>query len=377
MKKNSLPLISAVVWLLSACANFPEVYENVIEGEKIRPFAIRMEPAEAAPGDTVHVTLLLYDAGKDYAISWSLALNFTIDNYSQNEIEDYYLDLDSMAFNTAPGKLEFDFQIPVGGYNPILLSGFIPEVLIPPDELNAEQEKAFEDAGIALGPAGATRHDFTELMDGREDAPASLGALINETIALIRVRAHITSPGFMLDVTKNLTVRYNNRFSSGIYSENVNENPFIKSAALIQVHQAGIEDPDDISAYRADTQYFTNTSSVDTFSIRSGYSYFLMADTSGVAQQYRSRSGILHTEQLWYQWFYTNKTPVSTEWDELITLVDQALDLPVVCLRPPKNKSMREFAINVVVRDWRPEWAIMNSNSIGFASFNGYFKYAD
>ena len=72
--------LAAITIGFIGCAEFPEKYENVIEGEKIRPFAIVMDPPEAAPGDTVSVSLRMYDAGKNYDVEWELCLKYQIDN---------------------------------------------------------------------------------------------------------------------------------------------------------------------------------------------------------------------------------------------------------------------------------------------------------
>ena len=99
-------LIIGLILLFSACSNFPERYENVIEGKKIRPFAIVLEPAEAAPGDTVDVSLHIYDAGKNYSVEWSLQLDYLDYSSTNDRNPANTLDLDSMSIPAAQSDAE-------------------------------------------------------------------------------------------------------------------------------------------------------------------------------------------------------------------------------------------------------------------------------
>src|SRR5687767_2146166 len=78
MQKATKAILLGAAVALTACADFPEKYENVIVGRKIRPFAIVTDPPEAAPGDTVKVELKMYHADKAYAVDWELGLKYQV-----------------------------------------------------------------------------------------------------------------------------------------------------------------------------------------------------------------------------------------------------------------------------------------------------------
>jgi hypothetical protein len=375
--------------LLMSCADFPETYENVIEGQKIRPFATVLNPPEAAPGDTVEVFLHLYDADKEYSAEWTLQLDYTVDNYAYLSSAGKNLNLDSMKIpipdSDADGRLHFRFVVPRGEHNPFYHSPLVPEIQVPAGEISSETRELLESSGIEVAEKGLTSRSLVEYLDERETVPAEFAPLANEMIALIRLNAKIKSEDFELDVDKRLTVRYSNRLESG---GSINSNPALNSIGIITVKKKGINEPEKISGFEADTQYFsTNAASlnsgdplpVDTFLIKKDWSYFLIADTGGAAQRYVSPSGKTHSEHLFYQWFYTNLDETGADWDELIEVGDGDSDpsLPVVTLKVPKDRGMKNFMIRVSVGDWRPEWALLSSTGLAYLEARGYFKYED
>lgn len=388
MQRHSAFLIAAPIFLLAGCADFPEKYENVIEDAKIRPFAIVLDPPEAAPGDTVRASLRLYDAGKSYAVRWSLALKFQIKQGvtgSSFPTATEWLDLDSAGldrYQSADGP-GLAFAIPAGSQNPLRFTGYVPE-LIPESGLSAEEKSALPDIGIGSFASGIKREAMLTALDSHPDLPNGLASLVDGFLAVVQIKAHVTAPGFALDVTKNLTVRYSNRLAAGGLASNVNANPRFDSIGLIHVAAGGLTDAGKIARHASDTVWFAasgrasaDSSRVDTVQVDPADSYFLIA-SDGAAQRYRSPQGGLHREQLFYQWFYTNMDAPGKKWDELIVTVNggRPLDGPVIPIRfPAKAAGLRRFAIRATVGDLRPEWGILSSAGLAFASFQGWIRY--
>ena len=88
------------------------------------------------------------------------------------------------------------------------------------------------------------------------------------------------------------------------------------------------------------------------------YSYFVIAASKDTEQSYRSPKELVHTEDIFYQWFYTNLDDSESDWEDLITFNTEDGDgsLPVVALNIPKDKNMKNFTLRVTARDWRVEW---------------------
>ena len=94
-----------------ACVKFPTPFENIVVGQKIRPFAVVCDPPDGAPGDTVSVRLHYYTPpGKKPAIRWSAALDYGVDSYG-NKFEKRMVDLGPMML-AASLPDSFRFRIP-------------------------------------------------------------------------------------------------------------------------------------------------------------------------------------------------------------------------------------------------------------------------
>ena len=383
MKRITPLLLTTLSLALLACGNFPEKYENVIEDEKIRPLAIILDYPDAAPGDTITADLVMYDAGKDYTIDWELSLNFSVSNYGELGKGDILYDLDAdPATSYDNGRLRLKFVIPTGDNNPLVKSSLVPKVI----ELSDDEREQLENQGFPVTSTGFKTSDLVHYLDAVPSIPAEFTSMIDQMVGLIVLTAKVQSSEFKLDVNKKVSVRYSNRLASGSYVNNVNRNPRLDAMGIISVKAKGMDDSHRIGEFEADTQYFSMNfnnnylalgSIVDTFVIKDEYSYFLMADTAGAAQIYRSPENIEHKEQLFYQWFYTNLDKTNANWEDLIELGgDHGYNgMPVVYLKIPSNKDMHNFTIRSVVRDWRPEWAMLSAAGIGYLEARGYFKY--
>lgn len=360
--------------VLIGCSEFPNKYENVIELEKVRPFAIVLDPPEAAPGDTVRVMLHFHGAGRqDLSIDWQIALDYTVDNYGGAGIEGEIRDLDLMML---PGgdSVSFSFVVPTGADNPILLNRMVPEEI---DGIGSKRELLGTlDAYISAHPDSGI--------------PPSYAPYADQMLAITVLRAKIRTD-IDLDITKRLTVRYSNKVRNAAFN-NTNENPHLDSIAIIRVNKKDLADPDSIRFYQADTQYFRRNAFndsipvnnlVDTFVVGAAHSYFLLADTLGAAQIYRSAPtseyplGQEHSEEMFYQWFYTNMDASGAAWEDLIEIGGDKVvnSIHAIRLKIPENRAMHNFHIRVVVRDYRPEFGVLAAQGVGFLEARGYFKF--
>ncbi len=390
MKKPTQLILLFVALALSRCAEFPEVYENVIEGNKIRPFAIVIDPPEAAPGDTVRVELKLYDAEKKYEVDWELGLKYQVNQGATSsgfptvtEIID--LETGDGKLNPSTDGLAFSVVIPKGSKNPLELTDLSPEVLKIESDITDEEKEELRKLGMTSFENGLKKLDLIGALDSVNTISNKLSPLVDGLVALVQVKAKVSSPGFKLDVTKNLTVRYSNRLESGSYLSNVNRNPVIDSIGFIDVHAAGINHFSKIGSYKADTIFFSTLSEsnpiaihYDTLKVVPGHSYFMIAATRDAEQPYRSPAGETYKEQLFYQWFYTHLDAPESDWEDLITLDNDGrpVDMPVVSVKFPKaSVGLKHFAIRATVGDDRPEWGALVAKGLDYKSVFGYLKY--
>lgn len=379
--------IAASLCLFAGCAEFPETYENVIADGNIRPFAIVLDPPEAAPGDTVQAALKLYDAGKAYTVRWSLALKFQIKqgvtgSSFPTASEWVELDSGSLVTGSASDGLSLGFVIPDGERNPLRLSSYVPS-LFPESDLSAEEKSLLQGLGIESTAGGIPRDTLLAALASRRSLPNGLAPLVDGFLAVLQIKAHVASPGFSVMVTKNLTVRYSNRLAAGAHLSNVNANPRLDSLGFIRVQAAGVTDFDEIREHASDTVFFAASRgeeaarAFDTLKIEPGFSYFLIA-SGATGQAYRSPEGLRHEEQLAYQWFYTDLDAPGMAGSELIGIKKggRPLDGPVVPIRvPAPGKSHRRFAIRATLGDSRPEWGLLSSPGLAYASLYCVFAY--
>lgn len=388
MQRHSTLLIAAPLCLLAGCAEFPEKYENVIEDAKIRPFAIVLDPPEAAPGDTVRAALKMYAAGKPYTVKWSLALKFQVKQSATGSAfptATEWIDLDTDGFDhqaSVEGS-SLAFAIPTGNRNPLRLSGYIAEV-IPESDLSEGERQRLPEIGIESFTGGIPRETLLAALESHPELPNGLATLVDGFLAVVQIKAQVTSPGFVLDVTKTLTVRYSNRLAAGDLVSNVNANPRVDTIGIIHVRAGGVTDFENIGNHASDTVWFAHSPGapaeadrVDTLKVMPGDSYFLIASGGG-GQRYRSPQGREHDEQLFYQWFYTNLDAPDKPWEDLIVTDREGrpLDGPVIPIRfPDKAIGLRRFTIRATVGDSRPEWGILSSPGLAYGSILGLIEY--
>jgi len=366
--QKGFALFSSIFLLMGGCTDFPSKHED-LDGSKIRPLTIILEPPEAAPGDTVQVRLILDKAGENPDISWTFVQDYKIDQYSNFSREARVLDLDPLML---PGGTpdSFSFVVPE---STMLVNSTIPENLVLP---------GMED----IVPEGVTKTFLDSLAKGYDPAVNSLDAilsllnmprrtfnlLVDALIAPTRFHAYVTGR-IEIDVTKQFTVRYSSTFET----KNVNKNPKVKWIRLYEVFEKDLIDGGQIHDFKhvIYTLYSESGAAIqDTIPVLKDHSYFLVADSSDF-QTYTSPAGKTHDEVLFYSWFYKNVDKTGDmDADSLISFPFHPGG-PITSMVPPSDKRMVSFQFYMVVRDWRPEWGLVNSTGGGFSNGQGNFRF--
>jgi hypothetical protein len=363
-----------VLTLMNGCADFLRKEMNVYEDDKLRPFAIIVEPPEAAPGETVSVTIQYYQPdGAQNTILWRAALDFDFDIYGDLETERNYLYLEEIQTIPAPivdenglATQSFSFTVPdstilvstalQGSYD----SSEIPAHLLP--LLGAANDDYITKSEL---DAFFRDTDFDQLYAilPAEDVATIIG--LSEIFACqIRLRAKIRG-GIHLDVIKNFTVRW----AGDTGSEYLNANPIIGNVALLAIDHPDVDDADDIGQYDIDTTYIYHS---DPAQIESGpvsidpqKSYYIFVTHD--EQDYYSPAGYLNDEEYFYSWHYTSLDGMSSEVDFFYQEDEgegDATDFEEFTrLLPGKYGLHQKFRMFIVVRDYRPEWRIFNGTT--------------
>ena len=229
-------LLGALAVLTGCGDNFPDEELHFGLEDKLRPFAVVIEPPEAAPGETVQVTLLLHAPAPDELdIAWRVALDYDIGLYEVDEIERDIRPLAVAAVPTADAEgfttQTFAWTVPDSA---LLLTSALPDVIDDPilRELLAaaglggggSPTRAEVDAALkALTPA--------DIAAMPADLRAAVFAVVDRFACQVRLRATLDD-GRAVDVTRNLTVRHTGRLGGA----NANHNTTLTTFAVVAVH---------------------------------------------------------------------------------------------------------------------------------------------
>jgi hypothetical protein len=229
----SLPLALAA---LTGCnEGFPDEEMHLGLDAKVRPYAVVIEPAEAAPGETVQVTLLARAPQPDELdVTWRVALDYDLGLYETDEIE---RNTRSLAVPSptadADGLLRQTFAWVVPD-SALLYASALPAVLTDPALVAL--------AGGLLGPAaGAAPSSAAVDAWLKALTPADLAAMDPSTRAAawaladrfacqVRFRATLRT-GQIVEVTRNLTIRHTGRLGG----PNLNHNAEVLDFAVAAV----------------------------------------------------------------------------------------------------------------------------------------------
>lgn len=351
----------------TGCSQFPSRYEN-IDQSKTRPFAIICDPADATPGDTVHVRLMQFTPVDSPAMNWTLSLDYAEDEYGRNILESHVVDLNSMML---PGAMVSDFRFVLPE------STFLFSTML---------QRTFNQPAFFGGVGIAGIDSLLKLNRSSPDSlPSELRVAIDDIACKVRLRVHVQAD-VDLEIFKDLLVRYSHAYASA----NQNVNPVLHWVGVFRVERSHLSDPDSIEDYPHSFQYLYNAldpaSVSDTVEIDTGCTYFFAADsgingTDTSLQHYRyfsTRSSVYKTgmEEYYYDWFYTNLDyQAGMEMDSLI-MIPGDRSRYVTGMLPPVDTAMHNFKIYTVVRDRRVNQP-MFTTGVAYAEVQGYFRYSD
>ncbi|MCP4571328.1 MAG: hypothetical protein GY838_03180 [bacterium] len=232
LRRHSVLLLLVVA--LAGCGDgFPDEEMHLGIEDKVRPYAVTVEPPDVAPGETVTVTFLGQAPDPDEVdIAWRVAQDYFRGPYGADEVERRYADLAApLPVDDADGFMiqTFTWTVPDSIH---LWSSAIPAVLTDATMIALVEQlvgpaagspprKAAVDAWLkALTPADLAAMDPLE-------AQAAL-ALADRFACQVRFRARLRT-GITVDVTRNLTVRHTRRLDG----PNTNENARVVEFGLV------------------------------------------------------------------------------------------------------------------------------------------------
>jgi hypothetical protein len=370
MKTYSIAfLLMLALMALTGCEEgFPDEEMHFGIENKTRPYAVVVEPPEAAPGDTVLVTLKARTPDADELdITWRVAQDFNRGLYETDEVERNYLELDSPdPVTDADGFLDqsFNWVVPDDAF---LISSALPEILDDPVMVVLAEELIGPDAGspptkIAVDAwLKALTPDLIEEM-GFEERMATY-ALADRFAIQVRFRAALRSD-LVVDVTRNLTIRHTGRLEG----PNTNHNAEVYSFGVVALEKvdATTDDIDDLNVAQTWYPFIEGTVRVaDQVSIaqHDGWTYYLLVNF--YHEQYTSpfNPDLLLSElgnSRWY--YYRQDNPFS---DHQFYATDDGEEAEMWNLgreaRIMPGGVGSTFRVVAAVRDERSEWVMYHA----------------
>jgi hypothetical protein len=352
---------AAALALLTGCGEgFPDEEMHLGLEDKIRPYAVVCEPPEAAPGETVAVTLR-YFAPRPAAVvpAWRVVLDYDQGLYEADETERRHAELGALPAPVADGQgfvtQSFAYTVPD---STLLWSSGIPEVLTDEVMLALTEAAGLPPSkGAVAAYLAALTSDDLAAMD-----PAARGVaqrLADVFACQIRLRATLAD-GMTVDVTRNLTVRHSRRLGSA----NANANAAITRFVIGSVPVVDL-DLGQLEAHAAEITWheFDGTSPEGLPEARvpadPGRTYF--ARVRFMPELYTSPYDAARAleEQGTYRWFTFRLDAPGSGHRLLANDAGEAAEMwdldEDVRLLPPGGAS--RFRLATVVRDERIEWA--------------------
>lgn len=370
---TAVSLVLAAMAFLAGCGDrFTDVEMHVGGEEKIRPIAVVCEPPEAAPGDSVRVSLLFWAPDPAAVhVGWRVSLDYDLGGYEADEVERRVVDLEDTQVLPLPvddghGFLTQTFTYVVPDSALLWSSGLpspmrdeamiaLARVLVPGNP-DATSKAGVEAYLRALNP------EDLNTMDPMTRAMAF--ALADRFACRIRFRATLHA-GIVVDVTRNLTIRHSRRLGS----PNTNDNPEVSRLEVLAIPHPDVEDYDKPEYQNEIVRYPFPVTSGGIAEIRvprhSDWTYYLVM-TPGLQEYTSPFSGDrLFTENDTYRWYYFWMDDPANEFalfrddpgdpTEMWTLDEH------VRLAPPGGGEAR-YRIIGCLRDERPEWSLYQTS---------------
>jgi hypothetical protein len=367
---------------LIGCSEFPTQYQR-IETNEHRLLDFVYEPAEAAPGDTVHVKAIF--AGKKITpadIDWKVSFNVVQNRYGSTDtafdlkpinpipVESHFSDMTTcMAFSIV---IPSDIMKTSGGI-PQNWSSLIPsdfQNIIPAQYRSISKSQLLDTLGslLSLDPA-----ILSFLVAAQPELKKTIPMLCQFLSVRIRLFADVRNDHL---IKSDYTVRYNSHFSkvAGV-DVAVNHNPRIDSVGIYKV--AG-----NITEYNPQEnrhEFFrldVPAGQEKTILIDKDFSYFVRVFTNApdtTRTLIDVLNGTSQPENLFSQWYYqlVDDETKDVSFNDFMGIDNNQL---LEYLVPPASKSIKTFTIWSQVYD-----DLLNENLRPFGSSliegRGKFEY--
>lgn len=349
--------------LAAACSEaFKDLETHLgLEG-KTRPLAIVCEPPEAAPGDTVQVTLFLYTPDPAaLAVDWRVALDYHLGPYGADEIERRLVPLSAPPpVDEGLGFLRQELRFVVPD-SLLLWATALADPLTDPGTLALAGALLPEGtpsppprAAVAAYLAGLSA---AEVAAADAETRAAIWGLADRFASSVRFRAAVSAELYV-EVTRNLTVRHSGRLGS----PNTNHNPHYSDFEVLAIPHPDV-DFDDRARYADELLHYPfapdEALPAQELPLHANWTYYLTLVPA--PEVYGSPYGGGHfSEQSSYRWYYLNLDEprdghalfrnddgeASEMWE---------LDRSVRLVPPPGPETPR-YRLVCCLRDSRPEW---------------------
>lgn len=343
---------------LGACTDgFPDEEMHLGLEDKVRPLAISLSPPEASPGQSVEVTLLLHAPDPaEVEITWQVALDYDQGLYETDEVERTILPLGEPVTTVQDNGLmqqTFNWVVPDSVHR---VSSAIPEVLTDPVLVALAQLVIGPPAGTPPTRAGVEAWLQDQPLGGPLDAEEQ--ALVDRFSCAVRFRATIQTDQRVVDVTRNLTVRYSARLGS----DQTNSNNLATERTIIALEKdaAVSADLDDQGIAR----HFYNlllgpADRVHEIPYHADWTYFLVETFTGELYDAPFEPGLVILEELEGRWYYyRHDDPASVAQFYLDDDGEEAemYELDDSIILQPAGVGSR-YTVFSVIRDTRRDWA--------------------
>jgi hypothetical protein len=349
--------IVCITFFLVGCSSFPTKFENV-QKDEYRVLDFIYEPAEAAPGDTVHVKAIF--AGKKITpadIDWKMSYNVVTNMYGST---DTAFDFRPFAvretnYSNATTCMEWSFVVP----NDILYtSGGIPNdwLSLVPSEFRNEIPSAYQsltkkqmiDTMVALASVDP------QILQFIAQANPGLADIVPFMCQFLTVKVRINGKiknDYLIE--SNYSVRYNRVFEKApALGVRVNRNPKIDSLGIYKV-KGNVDEFDSTNKvytfYRIDKP--DNLSQV--IKIEKDYSYFVEVFTNNPDSSRTLldlQRGTMKPEKYFTQWFFAMDSSESKDVN-YTKFMDISGDELREILTPPASGTIQKFTIWAQVYD--------------------------
>lgn len=361
------PLLVLAALCAGCGEGFPDEEMHLGLDDKVRPYAILVEPPEAAPGDSVRVTLLARAPDPSALdIAWQVALDYDRGLYEVDEVERNLRPLvaPEPVFD-GDGFLSQSFTWVVPDSTQ-LYSSALPAVIDDP----ALAAYGALLPGLGAGPtwrkeeidAWLKSQDVRTLAEMDPAGRAAAWALADRFACAVRFRATLRADGAgdVVDVTRNLTIRHTGRLGG----PNTNHNTYVVSFAVVAVQKRDAS-PSDLSDPRFAQRRYAfieppGQRVADRLQIPYDPDWTVFARADYAAEIFTSpwNPQLVLEEGATYRWYYHRQDAPTSDHAFLVTDDGGEAEMwnldEVVRLAPPGPGST--YRLLLVARDGRREW---------------------